>query len=91
MRLFIRGSYADASDRAVFPVAVNKKWGSHTVELILKNPLYYGFLRWEKYLKKGDYPPLIDQNTFTAVQATIKKRKTIVRHHLKKYNAHTAH
>ena len=25
MRLFIRGSYADASDRALFPVAVNKK------------------------------------------------------------------
>jgi hypothetical protein len=25
MRLFIRGSYAVASDRAVFPVAVNKK------------------------------------------------------------------
>jgi hypothetical protein len=24
MRLFIRGSYAVASDRAVFPVAVNK-------------------------------------------------------------------
>ena len=69
------------------PSKQNKKWGSHTIEQILKNPLYYGFIRWEKYLNKGDYLPLIDQNTFTEVQATIKKRKTVVRHIKKKIHA----
>jgi len=66
------------------PSKQKKKWGPHTVQLILRNPLYYGFLRWEKYLNKGDYPPLIDQNTFSEVQEIIKKRKTIHRHHTKK-------
>ena len=72
------------------PSKQNKKWGSHTISVILKNPLYYGFLHWEKYLNKGDYPPLIDQNTFTEVQATIKKRKTVVRRHSKKLKSPTA-
>lgn len=69
------------------PTKQNKKWGQQTVALILKNPLYYGFLHWEKYLNKGDYPPLIDQNIFTEVQGIIKKRKTIVRRQLKKIKA----
>jgi DNA invertase Pin-like site-specific DNA recombinase len=82
---------AELFNQEGIPSKQNKKWGPHTIAIILKNPLYYGFLHWEKYLNKGDYPPLIDQNTFIAVQATIKKRKTIVRHHLKKFNAPTAH
>lgn len=75
---------ADQLNQEGIPSKQNKKWGPHTIQVILRNPLYYGFIRWEKYLNKGDYPPLIDQNTFSAVQETIKKKKKIVRHHLKK-------
>ncbi len=80
---------AELLNQEGIPSKQNKKWGPHTIQVILKNPLYYGFLHWEKYMNKGDYPPLIDQNTFTKVQEIIKKRKTIVRRQLKKIKAPT--
>jgi hypothetical protein len=37
MRFFIRGSYADASDHAVFPIAVNNKGYSVTSTRMVTN------------------------------------------------------
>ena len=49
-------------------------WAKKTVSSILKNPIYCGYLKWEKYLNKGDHEPIIDVDTFNKVQNLIKKR-----------------
>ena len=49
-------------------------WAKKTVSSILKNPIYCGYLKWEKYLNKGDHQPIIDVDTFNKVQNLIKKK-----------------
>lgn len=49
-------------------------WAKKTVSSILKNPVYCGYLKWERYLNKGDHDPIIDINTFNKVQDKIKQR-----------------
>lgn len=49
-------------------------WAKKTVSSILKNPIYCGYLRWEKYLNKGEHQPIIDVDTFNKVQNLIRKR-----------------
>jgi hypothetical protein len=40
MRFFIRGSYADASDHAVFPIAVNENIELKKISLLIINSLF---------------------------------------------------
>lgn len=49
-------------------------WAKKTISSILKNPIYCGYIKWEKYLNKGDHQPIIDVKTFNKVQELIKKR-----------------
>jgi DNA invertase Pin-like site-specific DNA recombinase len=56
------------------PTKKSKKWGSQTISLILKNPLYCGYLHWEDYLNPGDHFPIIDKKTFNDVQNIIEIR-----------------
>lgn len=49
-------------------------WAKKTVSSILKNPIYCGYLKWEKYLYKGDHQPIIDVQTFNRVQELMEKR-----------------
>jgi len=56
------------------PTKQNKNWGSQTISIILKNPLYCGYLHWEDYLQTGDHIPIIDKNIFNNVQNTIRSR-----------------
>ena len=65
---------ADVLNSENIPTKQDRKWASQTVAVILKNPLYCGFLRWEKYLNRGDHEPLIDIDTFNEVQRIIMKR-----------------
>jgi len=65
------------------PTKLNKTWGAQTVSLILKNPLYCGYLHWEDYLNPGDHDLIIDKNIFNDVQKIIKK-KNIKTYHTSK-------
>lgn len=56
------------------PTKFNKTWGAQTVSLILKNPLYCGYLHWEDHLIPGEHEPIIDKDTFNDVQKIIKKK-----------------
>lgn len=56
------------------PTKLNKTWGAQTVSLILKNPLYCGYLHWEDYLNPSDHESIIDKNTFNTVQEIIQKK-----------------
>lgn len=62
------------------PTKQNKKWGSQTVSLILKNPLYCGFIHWEDYLNPGNHDPIIEKNIFNETQKIIKKRNIKTKH-----------
>ena len=70
----------------------NKEFAQSTVNLILKNPIYKGYIRfnqvvdWEKKRRKGTNPdhiivkgihkPIIDEETWDKANAMIKKRST---------------
>ncbi len=65
------------------PTKQNKIWRSQTVALILKNPLYSGFLHWETYLNHSNHQPLISPIIFNEVQELIKKRNPRIHQHPK--------
>ncbi len=56
------------------PTKLNKTWGAQTASLILKNPLYCGYLHWEDYLNPSDHDPIIEKNVFNEVQQIIQKK-----------------
>ncbi|HEY0087946.1 MAG TPA: recombinase family protein, partial [Candidatus Lokiarchaeia archaeon] len=41
---------ANELNKKNIPTKFNKTWGTQTVSLILKNPIYCGYLHWEDYL-----------------------------------------
>ncbi|MCJ7571712.1 MAG: recombinase family protein [Candidatus Thermoplasmatota archaeon] len=62
------------------PTKLNKAWGIQTVSLILKNPVYCGYLHWEDYLNPSDHPPIVDKNSFNEVQKLIQKKNIKTAH-----------
>lgn len=62
------------------PTKLNKTWGSQTVSLVLKNPVYCGFLHWEEYLNPSDHKPIIDKDTFNEVQKIMQKKNIKNKH-----------
>jgi site-specific DNA recombinase len=62
------------------PTKFNKIWGQQTISLILKNPVYCGFLHWEDYLNPGEHIPIIDKNTFNDAQKSIQKKNFKTKH-----------
>jgi site-specific DNA recombinase len=65
------------------PTKQNKKWGPQTVSLILKNPIYCGFLHWEDYLNPSNHDPIINNKIFNEVQKLIKNRNLKTKHNSK--------
>ncbi len=62
------------------PTKLNKTWGTQTVSLILKNPLYCGYLHWEDYLNPSDHDSIVDKSIFNDVQNIIKKKNIKTAH-----------
>ena len=46
-------------------------WAKKMVSTILKNPIYCGYLHWEKYVNKSDHEPIIPVQFFNTVQRFI--------------------
>lgn len=74
---------AEILNQKNIPTKLNKIWRSQTVSLILKNPVYCGFLHWEDYLNPGEHIPIIDKNTFNETQKIIQKKNIKTKHHSK--------
>ncbi|MEM0492584.1 MAG: recombinase family protein [Candidatus Thermoplasmatota archaeon] len=49
-------------------------WAKKMVSTILKNPIYCGYLKWEKYINKSNHEPIIDVDLYNRVQGIIKER-----------------
>lgn len=49
-------------------------WAKKMVSTILKNPVYCGYLRWEKFVNKSDHEPIITVQYFNTVQKIIADR-----------------
>ena len=62
------------------PTKLNKNWGSQTISLVLKNPVYCGFLHWEEYLNPSNHEPIIDKDTFNDVQKIMQKKNIKTKH-----------
>ncbi len=67
---------ADQLNQENIPTKQQKTWGKQTVAIILKNPLYCGYLHWEEYLNPGTHAKIIDPETFNEVQELRQKRST---------------
>jgi DNA invertase Pin-like site-specific DNA recombinase len=65
------------------PTKLNKKWGPQTISLILKNPIYCGFLHWQDYLNPSNHDPIIINKIFNEVQKIIKNRNLKTKHNSK--------
>lgn len=65
------------------PTKLNKKWGPQTISLILKNPLYCGFLHWEEYLNPSNHESIINKNIFNNVQKVIHEKNYKTKHNSK--------
>lgn len=50
-----------------------KKIHKSKIELILKNPFYYGCFVWKEKLYQGTHPPLISKTLFDQVQTVLKR------------------
>lgn len=74
---------AEILNQKNIPTKLNKIWRSQTVSLILKNPVYCGFLHWEDYLNPGEHIPIIDKSTFNEAQKSIQKKNIKTKHHSK--------
>lgn len=51
-----------------------KKWGKQTIAGILKNPLYCGYMQWDKIIRSGEHTPIINKRTFNSVQQLMIKK-----------------
>lgn len=47
-------------------------WAKKMISTILKNPVYCGYLHWEKYVNKSDHESIITIQTFNSVQQSIE-------------------
>ena len=56
------------------PTKKRRIWAKKTVSVILKNPLYCGYLHWEEYVNKSDHDPIITVQEFDKIQHLIADR-----------------
>jgi site-specific DNA recombinase len=72
---------AELLNQKNIPTKLDKIWAPQTVSLILKNPVYCGFLHWEDYLNPSDHKPIVDKEIFNEVQKIIQNKNIKTKHH----------
>ena len=60
------------------PTKNEGKYSATMVSYILKNPLYIGYVKWDKVINKGEHQQIIKQHDFKAVQKRIIKNGGVV-------------
>jgi site-specific DNA recombinase len=65
------GKIVEMLNDAKVPTKNQGVWAKKMVSTILKNPIYCGYLHWEKYVNKSDHEPIIPVPSFNSVQQFI--------------------
>ena len=65
------GEIVEMLNDAKVPTKNQGVWAKKMVSTILKNPIYCGYLHWEKYVNKSDHEPIIPVQSFNSVQQFI--------------------
>jgi len=71
--LYATGSYslkdiAEYANREGLKNKSGNKFVKCTIHKMLKNPIYYGYFRWNNILYKGKHPPIVSKELFDSVQ-----------------------
>ena len=65
---------ADHLNRSRTPSKKGGLWAKGSVQKILTNPLYCGYVRWDGILRKGKHPPIISIQEFNSAQSLLSMR-----------------
>jgi len=68
------GEIVKMLNSAKIPTKKGGIWAKKTISTILKNPIYCGYLHWEKYVNKGNHEKIILDNDFNEIQKIIATR-----------------
>lgn len=66
----------DNAEGRIYPPKEAPRWRYTSVRQILRNPLYKGFVRHNDALYRGQHEPLIDPETWDAMQAQAHRRES---------------
>ncbi|USK56527.1 recombinase family protein [Cytobacillus solani] len=58
------------------PTRDGNKWNDKPLMQILKNPLYYGAIRWQDFVVENTHDEIITKDEFKAIQNLISNRRT---------------
>jgi site-specific DNA recombinase len=77
-RLYLEGKSLGSICRILNDAQIRSKrgtvWAKKCVSGILTNPVYCGYLRWEKYRNKSAHEPVIAVRDFNTVQGVLEKK-----------------
>ena len=62
------------------------KWEVRTIEYMLMNPIYKGYVKWDNIIKKGNFKPIIDEDTWNKVNEKIEHNKSMYKYEKKEYS-----
>lgn len=63
---------ADDLNNRMVPAKRSGRWNKQSVCNILHNPLYMGYIEWDGIIRKGDHEPILDRDSFEAVNGPLK-------------------
>ena len=55
------------------PTKKGGSWAKKTISIILKNPVYCRYLRFERRVARGKYSEIIELNSYKKVQKTSRE------------------
>ena len=62
------------------------KWEVRTIEYILKNPIYKGYVKWNNIETKSNFIPIIPEEQWNKVQDKIKYNKSLYKYEKKDHS-----
>lgn len=64
----LRGICRNLEGKGILTKKGSKKWDPKTVQRILSNPIYCGYLKWDGIIYRSETDPIIDMKVFMNVQ-----------------------
>ncbi|NLL95296.1 MAG: recombinase family protein [Thermoplasmatales archaeon] len=65
------GDIADCLNEAKIPAKKGGKWNKQSINNILRNPIYAGYVRWDGVIRQGDHCAIIEPETFEKINGSI--------------------
>ena len=64
----------ELTSRAIPTKSGRKTWFKKVVASILRNPIYCGYIEWDRIVVKGTHEPIVSVDEFNVVQTNLAKR-----------------